>query len=816
MINQTIAHYKITAKLGQGGMGEVYRATDTKLEREVAIKILPREICDDPARRKRFLKEAKAASSLNHPHVCVIYEVSETDDGRPFIAMEYLPGQTLGAFAHGKSLDNEQIVTIGSQIADALDAAMQAGIIHRDIKPENIHVDDQGWVKVLDFGLAKRMDRAPSADASTAEQTEPGKLMGTPSYMSPEQARGQDLDHRSDLFSAGIVLYQLTTGRLPFEGATLAETVEKISHTQPEAIARFNYEISPELERIIRKCLEKKPAERYQSARELLIDFRRLQRDSSTQEAVLSPKQKPWKTVATVAVVALIACLLLGIWWSQRDTLPLEAFRHGKSVAVLPFKFNSQDMASFADGLCEELANALGRLDEFDKIPPWSSSSTFRQDVLNKKQVAEAMQVSTLLEGSIERIDDHLHISATLVDPFHGRSGDIMWSETYDHNHNTALPFAIQDEIARSIVEKLRVKLEDDPNRQFVQRYTENPEAYDYYLKGRYNLNLRGAALEKAKRLFELALLCDSPTGLTEASGMAPAYVGLADVHFLRGFYGLAPIRSACENARRFVDRALQIDGHLAEAYASLGFIETMATNPVEAEAAFKRSLKLNDRNVSAIYWYAAYCNAIGDEDMGNKMANRALDLDSLSNFTRAVAAWQLGFFDPNAAIFEIDETLKRRPGFPLAHFVKGLALLNLKRDEEAHQSFQSAVVLSDGFPFYQASLALAQARTGRRSEALALLRELETATVVGPWQFSALAGAYLALGDKDRCYEILERSLVETYGFPWLTSAGTFDAIYTEPRFIDIVNRTGMTKYNDTTQQYEVNRLSAEQKANQ
>jgi tetratricopeptide (TPR) repeat protein len=366
-------------------------------------------------------------------------------------------------------------------------------------------------------------------------------------------------------------------------------------------------------------------------------------------------------------------------------------------------------------------------------------------------------------------------------------------------------------------VENLRVELEDNSNRQFVRRHTQSPEAYDCYLKGRYALNQRGAALEKAKHWFELALLYDSPAGLAEASGMAPAYVGLADVHLLQGFYGFAPMRPATENARRYVDRALQIDDQLAEAYASLGFIETNAANAVEAETAFEKSLELNDRYVYAIHWYASYYLAIGDTERCSEMAHRALKLDSISDFTRAVAAWTLAFGEPEAAISVMDETLKRQPDFHLAHFVKGVALLDLQQAEQARQSFQSAADLSGGLPFYQASLALAHARTGRRSEALALLQELEPATIVGPWQLTALAGAYLALGEKDHCYELLERGLVETYGLSWLTTAGTyFDAIYTEPRFIDIVNRTGMMKYNPTTQQFEVNRLTAEQKANQ
>jgi len=821
MINQTIAHFRITSKLGQGGMGEVYRATDTKLDREVAIKILPQEISDDPIRRKRFIKEAKAASALNHPHVCVIYEVNETEDGCPFIAMEFLPGQTLDLLPANKPLDDETVVEIGSQIADALDAANQAGIIHRDIKPANIHRDGRGRVKVLDFGLAKRIDQALSQgpQGTTLDMTEAGKLLGTPSYMSPEQTRCETLDHRTDLFSLGVLLYELTTGRLPFEGSSIAETVEKITHEQPEAIARFNYGVSPELERIIRKCLEKKPDHRYQSSRELLIDLKRLQRDSSTQEATLPEKRHSWKAFIALAGVAVLALVLLGIWWSQRDALPLEAFRHGKSVAVIPFKVQSEDMTIFAEGLCEGLANALGGVEQFDRIPPWSSSSSFRQESSNKRQMAETMQVSTILEGSIiQGAGNQMRISATLINPFSGRSGAVMWGGNYDHSQSTDLPFAIQDEITRSIVESLRLELEDDPARQFVKRYTKSPEAYDSYSKGRFFWKQRGAGLKKAERYFELALLFDSPTGSIEDSNMAPAYVGLADTFNMQAFYGMTPSRSAGERALRYVKKALEIDDQMAEAYAALAWLKLHAGDGgVGAAQAFEKAIELDDRLASARYWYGTYFFLTGDYENARKRALEALKIDPVSESTRTLAAMQLQgarYYEESLDILK--DVLGDNPDFMLAHYVIGLTHTSMQRQEAGITSLGKAARLSGQQPFVMASLAYAHALAGNVDDARQILASLGSSVDRGVFIASQVAATALSLGEKETCYELLEQSLREYGSNPWLWHYDWFVTLRSEQRFIEIVERSGLLKYNEATQAFEVNGLTAEQKANQ
>jgi len=806
MIKQTIAHYRITAKLGQGGMGEGYRATDTKLDREVAIKILPQEISDDPVRRKRFIREAKAACALNHPHVCVIYEVSETEDGCPFIAMEFLPGQTLDLLPTNKPLDDESVVEIGSQIADALDAANEAGIIHRDIKPANIHRDGRGRVKVLDFGLAKRTDRAPSADASTAEHTEPGKLMGTPSYMSPEQTRCETLDHRSDLFSLGVLLYELTTGRPPFEGASMAETVEKITHTQPEAIARFNYSVCPELERIIRKCLEKKPDHRYQSARELLIDLKRLERCSSTQEAVLSPKQKPWKTVATVAAVVPIACLLLGIWWSQQNT-SADTLRFGKSVAVLLFELKGEDMASLADSLGEELANALGGLRKFDKVPPWSSSSSADDGRNDRRGTAERLEVSTILEGSIRREGDQLRILMRLVNPFDGKSGNTLWNADYNYVESEETPFAIQDQITRSVVDALEVQLDNDGQGEFVNRFTTNPVAYECYTRGRFHWKQRGVGLEMAKRWFELALYYDSHTGRPEDSQMAPAYVGLADTYHLQAFYGDIPAREGRAKAREYVERAIEIDNQMAEAYATLAWAKMQECDGVGADRAFRRAIELDDQLLSANLWYATLLAVFGNFEKGREHARKALELDPVSRGNRTISAWQLqnnrGYKE---ALDILDKVIKEYPEYALAHFIQGLTYVDVNEPDKAIPSCEEAVRLSGGQAMHRALLASAYAAAAQGDNAHKIIAGLESESYLSPQTVHYIAEAHLFLDEKERCYQILEAQASERGGMPFLTAPPSYEALFAEERFIKLVNDSGLLKYNPTTETFELN----------
>jgi len=602
------------------------------------------------------------------------------------------------------------------------------------------------------------------------------------------------------------VLYQLTTGRLPFKGSSFAETVEKITRAQPEAIARFNYEVGTELERIIRKCLEKKPEDRYQTARELLIDFRRLKRESGSQAVAPAPRQRSPIRVGLVALT-VVAVVLGGFWWSRRNAVSPDIYPYGKSVAVVSFEHENSGMDALAASLGDGLVNALGGVRKFDRVPPWEASSRADQLSPDKKAVAVRLGVSRLLTGSIRKEGDTVRISVKLLNPFDGKSGNVVWHYDHDYDEGKELPFETQDRITRSVVESLNVQLDNQGQSKFVNRFTESPEAYECYSKGRFLWSRRHVELEKAKHWFELALLYDSPTGSAEDSRMAPAWVGLADTYTLKAFYGFLPAPEATSKALGHIKKALAIDDTLTEAYATLGWIRLNECDGPGAAAAFEKSIELNDRYVPAYQWYASYFNAIGDLDNAAIKAKEALEIDSVTEGSKTISAWQLGKADPTEAVQQLDEVIQRQPQFALAHYVRGEGLIELKQVDAAVQSYESALRLSDdqAFYFYLSGVAYAYAKAGRREEAWRTIKQLETVTDLAKVPTLLFASACLELGDKERCYEILERSLVEGGGNPWLLYRG-LHGIESEPRFIDLINRTGLLKYNPTTQAFEVN----------
>ena len=499
MIGQSISHYRILSRIGAGGMGEVYLAQDTALGRQVALKLLPADFADDPDRRGRFLVEAKAASSLNHPNVCTIHEVGETDDGRPFIAMEYLKGEILDKRLATGPVGISHILDIGIGIADALDAAHAEGIVHRDIKPSNISLDDRGQVKVLDFGLAKRLAQQTSTDqnVSTQLRTEEGKVLGTPFYMSPEQACAQQVDHRTDLFSLGVVLYQLVTGRLPFAGETPTETIHRITTAQPDPMARFNYDVPPALERIILKCLQKDPDNRYQSSKELLVDQRHAKRESDTAQWPADPtadfprkrsrvrdrRKRRWPIAATIATVLFSAALSAGWFYVRHGQTPAHrevSAGAAQSIAVLPFENlspNEQDK-NFSDGLTEDIINALVKVNGL-RVPARTSSIRFEGAQEDIRAIGEQLNVRTVLEGSIRRAGDRLRVTVQLIDV---ADGFIRWSETYDREMNDIL--AVQADVATRVATALKAQLiQDDPG-ALTGPPTRNVNAHDPCLKG--------------------------------------------------------------------------------------------------------------------------------------------------------------------------------------------------------------------------------------------------------------------------------------------------------------------------------------------
>ena len=816
MTGQTVSHYRILEKLGGGGMGVVYKARDTHLDRFVALKVLPPEKVADPDRKRRFVQEAKAASALNHPNIITIYDIDHAEvaqagyplggpatpgvpSGPPhlidFIAMEFVPGKTLDELIPRKGMQLNKALKAAVQIAEALAAAHAAGIVHRDLKPGNVMLTEDGRVKVLDFGLAKLTETTPLGEDEPTRtlkpHTEEGAILGTVAYMSPEQAQGKPVDARSDIFAFGSLLYEMVTGRRAFQSDTKISTLAAIINQEPAPLVA---ETPHDLEKIITRCLRKQPERRIQTMADLKVALEELKEESesgalSAAAPAAKRARRGWLIAGALAVVAVAAVSAIYLW---RRTVPAPAQgpeQVGRpaaaepAIAVLPFANLSADKENeyFSDGLAEEVINALTALPGL-RVAARTSAFAFRGREQDIREIGARLHVGYVLEGSVRRAGNRIRVTAQLINVADGYH---LWSERYDREMTDV--FAIQDAICRAIVDRLRVRLA--PGRPLIRRHTENPEAYQLYLNGLYHLNkYTPDELAKAREYFERAI--------AEDPGYALAYHGLGAYYYHVYYFGFQRPREALARCRELASKVLELDDGLALGHAFLGLLRGVDYDWPGAQREFRRALELDRPAIEVwpgydFYWLVPM-RLLDDAVSASR---RALEQDPLSAF----AHWRLAYrhylrreFD--LAIRQCRNALELDPNYLAAHVFLGAALIQQGKPEEGLRAVETGVALSKRSPFALGELGFDYAVTGRTEQARRLLSELEQLSPRVYVQPSSFGRIYLGLGDVERAFDWFEKAVEERDGMVLhLHLDPAFDRLRGHPRYGALLRRMNL-----------------------
>jgi len=786
MIGTTILHYRIIEKLGEGGMGVVYLAEDTKLERKVAIKFLPRHIAANSEERERFKIEAKAAASLNHPNIATIYAIEETED-QMFISMEYIEGKELKdivAAYRDKPLPINDVINYAIQVAEGLEAAHKKGIVHRDIKSQNIMITGDHKVKIMDFGLAKVM--------GGSQLTQVGSTIGTAAYMSPEQAQGEEVDNRSDIFSFGVVLYEMLTTRLPFNAEHQAALVYSVINETPQPVARFNDKVSEDFERIVFKSLAKDKEERYQHADDIIADLRRERKNieyaradhdsmhsTASQVKTQQPKKNFSRYYISAAIVILLAVVAAYfIFFNQGSEI--------NSIAVLPFSITSSDSSAniLSDGITEGIINSLSSI---PSLTVMSRNSVFRYvgENVDVKEVGKKLDVKAVLLGRIAQAGDSYAISVELVDAANERH---LWGAQY--NKHASDIYSLQGEVSKDISQQLRVKLTGEEENRLTKNYTKNSEAYSLYLTGNYYLNKRTRdALRKGIDYFNQSLEKDPNYALAYA-GISQGYGLLAGNYYISPEEGYPKEREAA----RF---ALKLDDNLAEAHASLADVLNLYDwNWEEAKLEYRKAISLNPNYAEAHHWYAMALANQGLFDEAISEIKHAQQLDPLSlRIGQNVGYIYYLTRQYDKAIDEVRKTIEIDSTFPYGNAELGDYYFMKGQYDIAYNAYLTEVrVTGDSTNIFL--LACVNAVTGRKKEAMVLhakLKNISTRMFV-PTSYFVFIEIYL--GNKNEAFVLLQKAIEEKDPYMiGLKSEPKFDPIRSDPRFANLLKEVHFTQ---------------------
>ena len=824
--NTTLSHYRIVSKLGAGGMGEVYLARDTsELSRTVALKIVPAEVAGDKIRLQRFIQEARTVSNLNHPNILTVYEFGQTESTF-FMAIEYVDGVTLRQHVSNRRLKLVDVLDMAVQIVGALNAAHEAGVTHRDLKPENVMVRRDQIVKVLDFGLAKPPEHSLSeqidseAGTQVLVHTEPGVVMGTVAYMSPEQSMGGGVDQRTDIWSFGVVLYEMLAGVLPFQGKDIHRQIIAIQEEEPAPLSQRVEGVPDRLEEIVAKCLAKEKDERYQTAKDLLIDLRNLRRKldvdaeiertvapamrstnggarSGTRAAQVSTASATRTTSSAeyivtgikrhkLAVVVVALALLTGIVGLVLFARDGTSNTTGtiNSIAVLPFQNKSTvaDTEYLSDGLAESLIYRLSRLPNL-KVSPTSAVMRYKGAEFDAQRIAAELGVQAVMSGRMSQRGENLSISVELIDAANNR---ILWGEQYERKMSDLL--ATQREIAAAITEKLQVKLSGESARGMTKHYTDSNEAYQLYLKGRFVWNKRtGDSLKQAANFYKQAIEKDPNYAL--------AYSGLAETYVLFSSYSVALPKDSMPQAKAAAQRALELDDSLVEAHTAFAeYLNHYEFDRIGAEKEFRRAIELNPNYATAHQWFGNLLTALRRFDEALVELKRAEELDPLS----PIIASNLGDTFLYArrydeAIAQCKRILSLNPNFPIAHFSLGMAYLAKGMNPEGYAEIRRYLEL-DPDPTGKGFLGYWLAKSGQRGEAVNLLRELKQESTQRYVQSIALGLIYLGVGDKEEAMVWLEREISERgANARYFAVIIELDSLRSEPRFKEMLKRMNL-----------------------